>query len=244
MTGRFLIIGDVHAVFAPFERAVQYARQHNLTLISVGDLVDNNQEGDLVVNLMLDEVRNRGARLTWGNHEWKVWRWAKGNNVHVAWPTQVTLDHFDKDPGFQATFMQLMEHAETHIDDSSMLVCHAGVLPKFWETGVVTNRIRDVFMYSTTDNSRQVEFRGQMYPVRTYGWTEHVPAGRTVFVGHDPRPFVDHPIFDQFQLEPTVFTNSNGGTSVFLDCGCGKGGDLWGAVVEGGQPVDFVNFGR
>lgn len=244
MTQRFLIIGDVHAVFDPFKRAVDYARKHDLTLISVGDLVDNNWEGDLVVNLMLDEVRNRGARLTWGNHEWKVWRWAQGHNVHIAWPSQVTLDHFEKDPDFKASFLELMTHAETHIVHDTMLVAHAGVLPKFWETGTVSRSVRDVFMYSTTDDSRQVEFRGQMYPVRTYGWTEEVPAGRTVFVGHDPRPFVDHPVFDQFQDQPTVFTNSAGGTSVFLDCGAGKGGNLWGAVVENCTAVDFVNFGK
>lgn len=168
MTGRFLIIGDVHAVFAPFERAVQHARQHNLTLISVGDLIDNNDEGDRVVALMQQEVDTRGGRLTWGNHEWKIWRWTQGHNVHIAWPNQATLDHFERDPGFQDAFVRLMGHAETHIEIDRMLICHAGVLPKFWETGVVNRSVRDVFMYSTTDNSKQIEYRGQMYPIRTY----------------------------------------------------------------------------
>ncbi len=243
MTGRFLIIGDVHAVFAPFERAVNFARNNDLTLISVGDLIDNNHEGDLVVNLMQQEVDTRGARLTWGNHEWKIWRWTQGHNVHIAWPNQATLDHFERDPSFQDAFVRLMGHAETHIEIDRMLICHAGVLPKFWETGVVNRSVRDVFMYSTTDNSKQIEYRGQMYPIRTYSWTDHVPAGRTVFVGHDPRPFVDEPIFDQFQDQPTVYTNSQGGTSVFLDGGAGKGGTLWGAVVIDGVIESMESFG-
>lgn len=243
MTGRFLIIGDVHAVFAPFERAVNFARNNDLTLISVGDLIDNNHEGDLVVNLMQQEVDTRGARLTWGNHEWKIWRWTQGHNVHIAWPNQATLDHFERDPSFQDAFVRLMGHAETHIEIDRMLICHAGVLPKFWETGVVNRSVRDVFMYSTTDNSKQIEYRGQMYPIRTYSWTDHVPAGCTVFVGHDPRPFVDEPIFDQFQEQPTVYTNSQGGTSVFLDGGAGKGGTLWGAVVIDGVIERMESFG-
>jgi protein phosphatase len=243
MTGRFLIIGDVHAVFAPFERAVNFARNNDLTLISVGDLIDNNHEGDLVVNLMQQEVDTCGARLTWGNHEWKIWRWTQGHNVHIAWPNQATLDHFERDPSFQDAFVRLMGHAETHIEIDRMLICHAGVLPKFWETGVVNRSVRDVFMYSTTDNSKQIEYRGQMYPIRTYSWTDHVPAGRTVFVGHDPRPFVDEPIFDQFQDQPTVYTNSQGGTSVFLDGGAGKGGTLWGAVVIDGVIESMESFG-
>ena len=244
MSRKFLIIGDVHAVYDPFRRAVDYARTHDLTLISVGDLIDNNWEGDLVTNLMLEEIESRGAMLTMGNHEWKVYRYLQGHNVHIAWPSQVTLDHFKENPQYQSAFLHMMEHAQTFILDGNMLVAHAGVLPRYWKDGVVNRKVRDIFIYSTTDDSRQVEYRGQMYPVRTYGWTNHVPSNMTVFVGHDPRPFVDHPIFDQFQDEPTVYTNALGGTSVFLDCGAGKGGNLWGAVVENGSPTEFVNFGK
>ena len=244
MTRRFLIIGDVHAVFAPFERAVQYARRHDLTLISVGDLIDNNDEGDRVVELMQEEVDQRGAMLTWGNHEWKIWRWTQGHNVHIAWPNKITIDHFGRDPAFQTAFVKLMTYAKTHIEIDNMLIAHAGVLPRFWETGVVNRGVRDVFMYSTTDERKQIEYRGQMYPIRTYGWTDHVPAGRTVFVGHDPRPFVDEPIFDVFQEQPTVYTNSLGGTSVFLDGGAGKGGTLWGAVVVDGEIQEMVECGK
>ena len=49
----FLIIGDVHGGYAPFKRAVDFARENDLHLISVGDLIDNGPDGDLVVSNML-----------------------------------------------------------------------------------------------------------------------------------------------------------------------------------------------
>jgi hypothetical protein len=54
---------------------------------------------------------------------------------------------------------------------------------------------------------------------------------------------VDEPIFDVFQEQPTVYTNSQGGTSVFLDGGAGKGGTLWGAVVVNGEIQSMESFG-
>jgi hypothetical protein len=40
------------------------------------------------------------------------------------------------------------------------------------------------------------------------------------------------PIWDQFQAKPTVIANNKGGNTIFLDCGSGKGGDLYGAVIR------------
>ncbi len=41
----YLIIGDVHADYQPFERAIDYATEHKLHLICVGDLIDNGNDG-------------------------------------------------------------------------------------------------------------------------------------------------------------------------------------------------------
>ena len=51
---------------------------------------------------------------------------------------------------------------------------------------------------------------------RTYCWTERVPKGLTVIVGHDVRS----------NDRPTVLKNVCGGRVIFLDTGCGKGGHL------------------
>ena len=53
---KYLIIGDVHAEFTPFEKAVDYALANELHLISVGDLVDNGPDGYKVVKLSNDLI--------------------------------------------------------------------------------------------------------------------------------------------------------------------------------------------
>ena len=78
-----------------------------------------------------------------------------------------------------------------------------------------------------------------------YDWVEDVPADNWLFVGHDPRPLIGVPDFNNFQLAPLVNKNENGGATVFLDSGSGKGGTLWGAEVHSASktPEGFVNFG-
>jgi hypothetical protein len=65
-----------------------------------------------------------------------------------------------------------------------------------------------------------------------------------LFVGHDPAPLKSVPVFDQFQEEPLVHVNTNGGETVFMDCGAGKGGKLFGAVVNStdNKIEEFINF--
>ena len=38
--------------------------------------------------------------------------------------------------------------------------------------------------------------------------------------------------FDNFQEQPTTYDSELGGTTTFLDCGAGKGGKLFGAIVN------------
>ena len=75
----YLILGDVHAVYSPFARAVDYAVKNNLTIVAVGDLIDNGNEGDMVVDAMLELIFAEQAYAIWGNHEWKVRRWLADN---------------------------------------------------------------------------------------------------------------------------------------------------------------------
>jgi protein phosphatase len=55
------------------------------------------------------------------------------------------------------------------------------------------------------------------YPERVLHWVDHIPAGMTVYVGHDRR---------SSDGRPYVRAGRGGGTAVFLDTGAGKGGHL------------------
>ena len=50
---KYLVIGDVHADYLPFKRAVNYATENELHLICVGDLIDNGEDGARCVSEML-----------------------------------------------------------------------------------------------------------------------------------------------------------------------------------------------
>ena len=54
------------------------------------------------------------------------------------------------------------------------------------------------------------------------------------------------PDFDNFQDSPETVKSSKGGRTVFLDCGAGKGGNLFGAVVnkDTSEEVTFIDFGK
>lgn len=231
----YLVLGDVHAVYTPFARAVDYAVANNLTIVAVGDLVDNGVEGDMVVDAILELILAEQAHAIWGNHEWKVRRWLADNSHPVGWPSKITINQFHDDRQFQQNFLELCDKLHDfisfNINGRSYFVSHAGFHPSFWE-GELNSEVLSTFRNGMADYSKQYDWKDQVYPLRVYDWTEFVPEGVTAIVGHDPTPMRPEPIWDQFQARPTVVPNNKGGSTIFLDCGSGKGGDLYGAVIR------------
>ena len=105
----YLVLGDVHAVYAPFARAVNYAVENDLTIVAVGDLVDNGVEGDMVVDAMLELIQAEQAHAIWGNHEWKVRRWLADNSYPIGWPSKIAINQFHDERQFQQNFLELCD---------------------------------------------------------------------------------------------------------------------------------------
>lgn len=246
---RYLIIGDVHGVYAPFKRAVDFAMDKDIHIISVGDLVDNGPDGYKIVKEMNDLVKQGKASMIWGNHEYKIHRWILGNPVQLGPPNLVTTDEMETNQDFVEVFVELMQSAEDFIRlGKSIYITHAGMNPEYWTsiTDVLTKKDKKYMKFGNTDPSKgEYPYRGQVYPYREYSWTEQVPAGVSLFVGHDPRPMIGVPDFDNFQDTPHVEKSNKGGRTIFLDCGAGKGGNLFGALVNKDTPeeVEYINFG-
>ena len=242
---KLLIIGDVHADFIPFERAAKFALENNLHLVSVGDLIDNGQDGADVISLFKSLVDMEKASLIIGNHEWKIYRWTLGRDVKITSPNQITVDQMTASSEFKTQFVELVENAQHYLQfGDSVFITHAAMSKDFWDTREVSTYNRDRMMYSFSDQSNVSHYRGETYPIRLYNWVDDVPAGIILFVGHDPRPMIGVPDFDNFQVAPLVHKNDQGGVTTFLDCGSGKGGDLWGAVVntDTSEIEQFRNF--
>ena len=60
---KYLVIGDVHADYLPFKRAVNYATENELHLICVGDLIDNGEDGAICVSEMLKLLETGKATI-------------------------------------------------------------------------------------------------------------------------------------------------------------------------------------
>lgn len=245
---KYLIIGDVHADYLPFKKAIDYATEHNLHLISVGDIVDGGPDGAICVEAMLKLLDNGTASMVKGNHEHKIIRALNGANVLLGPPNIVTLDQMKTDTKFVTDFKRMVtQYCENYIKiDNKLYITHGGMHQDFWaaeSTGNLTRRMTDDMMFGQADYKQSFEHKGQTYPARTYEWRHSVPKDITLIVGHDPAPLSEKPDFNNFQPKPLDFTNDQGGRIIWLDCGAGKGGKLFGAVVNSATEIEeMVDF--
>lgn len=246
---KYLVIGDVHADYGPFGKAVDYATQNDLHLICVGDLIDNGEDGAVCVSEMLKLLDSGKATMIKGNHEHKIFRHLNGANVLLGPPNMVTLDQMQTDKTFEADFRRMVEdYCQEYVKlNDTLYITHGGMHQDFWEaekTGNLTRRMYDDMMFGQADYKKTFTHKGQDYPYRTYDWKDSVPSGIKLFVGHDPAPLTGEPDFDNFQPKPLVYTNNQGGTTVWLDCGAGKGGSLFGVVVNSDtdEIEEFIDF--
>ncbi len=67
------------------------------------------------------------------------------------------------------------------------------------------------------------------YPERSLRWVDRIPAGMTVYVGHDRR---------SGDGRPYVRRGAAGGQAIFLDTGAGKGGHLSWIDLPPASPAD------
>ena len=246
---RYLVLGDVHAEYGPFKKACDYAVLNNLHILSVGDLIDNGPDGYKVCKDISEFIDTGWASVIWGNHEWKIHRWLKGNDVVLGPPNLVTTKQMEEDEEFKNLFQSLVPNFKHFMQlGDKIFIAHAGMHPSFWSSDKQnpTKEQINYMIFGQADYSKQYEHKGQTYPHRIYDWTEYVPEGVTLIVGHDPAPMSSKPTFDVFQSAPTTITSPLGGKTIFTDCGAGKGGHLFGVVVnsDSGSVEETIDFSK
>ena len=91
--------------------------------------------------------------------------------------------------------------------------------------------MESTFLYGQVDNSKTVTYQGQKYAHRVYGWTDYIPKGQIVFVGHDRSPLNSEPNFTDNMKIPLVYYTKKEERVIFMDTGSGKGGTLSGAKL-------------
>jgi protein phosphatase len=208
------VVGDVHGDARGFAAA---AAASDRFVLQLGDLTDSGADSAETLRIMFRLIDAGRGLFLLGNHEVKLARALAGRDVRIDAALAGTLAQLDarlraralaeiaRAPAWLARGRAFFVHAGFH---AAMLDTPPPTLPSARVDGVLSRAL-----YGETTGRIQSDG----YPERSLRWVDRVPAGLTVYCGHDRR---------SADGRPYVHHGALGGTAVFLDTGAGKGGHL------------------
>jgi len=207
------VVGDVHGD----ARAFAAAAATDLFLLQLGDLTDHGPDSAGVLRTMFRLLDERRGLFLLGNHDLKLARALAGRAQRIDAALAGTLTQLD--PALRQRAAVEIARAPAWLRHGQALFVHggfhtamlAGPSPSAPEGRVQGVLARALFGEPT---GRQ---QPDGYPERSLRWVDRIPAGLTVYCGHDRR---------SQNGRPYVRTGMLGGTAIFLDTGAGKGGHL------------------
>ncbi len=207
------VVGDVHGDATAFA----YAAATDRFVVQLGDLVDcgpNSAEALRIMFRLIDEAH--GLFLV-GNHDLKLARALAGQPVRLNGEMSETLRQLD--PGLKQRLLAEVLRAPQWLHVGSRLFVHGGFhTAMLHEPSPPADLGRPAGPVSRAlfgEPTGRLQADG--FPERSLRWVDRIPAGITVYCGHDRR---------SFDGRPYIRRSREGGTAVFLDTGAGKGGHL------------------
>lgn len=207
------VVGDVHGDARAFAHAVATDR----FVIQLGDLTDGGADSAGALGIALALLAQGRGMFLLGNHDLKLARALRGEPVRTDAALAATLAQIPRPlaeralpallaaPAWLRLGRTVFVHAAFH---SAMLDTEAPTAPEGRVKGPLARAL-----YGQPTGRTQPDG----YPERSTAWVSRIPAGFTVYCGHDQR---------SRDGRPFVQRNESGGTAVFLDTGAGKGGHL------------------
>jgi hypothetical protein len=206
------VVGDVHGDIRAFDAAARTDR----FIVQLGDLTDRGPDSAGVLRLAFQlQDEHRGLFLL-GNHDLKLLRALDGKLVKINPELAETLRQMD--PALRAQARERLRMAPAWLRHGAAFFVHGG-----FHTAMLVEPPPRPIQEITPPLSRalygQPTGRTQIdgYPERSLRWLDRIPAGLTVYCGHDVRSRDGRPL---------LMTGSAGGQALFLDTGAGKGGHL------------------
>lgn len=206
------IVGDVHGDVRAFRAAVATDR----FIVQLGDLSDHGPDSAGVLRLMFELIDEKRGLFILGNHDRKLGRALAGQAVRMDGALQATLSQLDEP--LRARALEEVSRAPAWIAQGPLAFVHGGFHPAMLSEppppplGRVDPLLSRALFGETTGRMQP-----DGYPERVLRWVDRIPAGMTVYCGHDQR---------STDGRPYRRTGSSGGQAVFLDTGAGKGGHL------------------
>ena len=210
---RIRVVGDVHGDSVAFS----YAAATDRFIIQLGDLTDNGKDSAGTLRLMFDLIdRGRGLFIL-GNHDLKLARALSGQAVRMEPVLRDTIDQLDA--SLRERVPREARRAPAWLRHGPAFFVHGGfhttMLSEASPAHDLERPIGPVARALFGEPTGRTQPDG--YPERSLRWVDHIPAGLTVYCGHDRR---------ETDGRPYVRHGALGGKAVFLDTGAGKGGHL------------------
>lgn len=219
--GPFDIIGDIHGCAGELESLLArlgyertadgrgHAHPAGRRPVFLGDVVDRGPRILDAFGIVHATVEHGAGLCVPGNHDVKLVKKLRGQNVKVAHGLEKTLAELDALPAEEreptsARIAEFFDSLVSHLvlDDGRLVVAHAGMREDL--QGRASGRVRDFALYGETTGETD-EFG---LPVR-YNWAADYRGSATVVYGHTPVP------------EPEWLNRT-----INIDTGCVFGGNL------------------
>lgn len=210
------VVGDVHGDAEAFARAAETP----LFVVQLGDLTDHGPDSAGALRLMFRLIDERRGLFLLGNHDYRLGRALAGRAVRATGELQASLAALDAALAERA--LREIVRAPAWLRWGDDLFVHGGFhtamrdrpapLPNPIEAGRAEGALARALYGEPTGRTQPDGF-----PERSLRWVDRIPAGLTVYCGHDCRSRVGRPY---------VLEGAAGGRAVFLDTGAGKGGHL------------------
>lgn len=221
--GPFDLIGDIHGCF---DEAVQLLDKlgylvektvssetfgYSVTppegrkAVFLGDLVDRGPKTPDVLRLVMSMVKTGVGICVPGNHDIKLMRKLKGNDVRITHGLAESLEQLEQEPDdFKSELINFLDGLVSHyvLDDGKLVVAHAGMKEDFQGRG--SGKVRDFALFGETTG----ETDEYGLPIR-YNWASEYRGKAMVVYGHTPVP------------EPEWIN-----ATICIDTGCVFGGKL------------------
>lgn len=217
--GPFDVIGDVHGCFDELVlllRELGYEVNANESqptarhvagrrLLFLGDLADRGPKCPAVLRLAMNLVRDEGALCVKGNHDDKLARKLRGNDVDMSWGLAETLEQLHPESeAFKLELREFLEDLIPHyvLDGGELIAAHAGLREELH--GKSSKRARAACLFG--EPTGELDELG--YPVRK-DWAAEYSGKATIVYGHTP-------------VDEALWVNN----TINIDTGCVYGGRL------------------
>lgn len=210
---RLRVVGDVHGDSRGFAAACATDR----FILQLGDLVDDGPDTPGALRLMFDLIDRGRGRFLLGNHDFKLARALRGDGVQRGPGLTATLASLDTPTASRA--LAEIGRAPAWIALPNTVFVHGGFHRAMLTTPppVYLPTRRDPLLARALYGQTTGRVTDAGKPERILAWIDHIPAGTTVYCGHDQRSTTGRPL---------TIDNAAGGRAVFMDTGAGKGGHL------------------